>query len=55
MDVLNVLIIAVADPGGAASDPPAMGPYSCVFSHVSAKKCPHQRSAPPNGSASPQW
>ena len=44
----------MADPGGTAGTRPLqMGPNSFVFACVSAKKCPHRRSAPSNGSAPP--
>ena len=41
--------------GGAAGTCPPTGSISFVFTYVFAKKCTHQRLAPPNGLAPPQW
>ena len=47
-------LISLVDPGGvAASVHPPTGSNSFVFAYVFAKKHPHQRSAPPNGSVPP--
>ena len=44
----------MADPGGATSMHPPMGPNSFIFAYVSAKTRLCRRSAPLNGSAPPQ-
>ena len=45
----------LADPGGAAGTCPPTGSISFIFTYVFIEKCMHQRLAPPNGSAPPQW
>ena len=43
----------MAEPGTPPAYALPTGPNSFIFAYVSAEKCPHGRSAPPNGSAPP--
>ena len=44
---------ALADLAGVPGACPPMGPNSFIFAYIFAKKHPHQRSTPPNGSTPP--